>query len=342
VLEVVPSQEYRTFVSSLGAGEGGYSFGDISPEGLLAVGMEDGVRLWELRTGRELATLPGHRSPSKINPFFQETDQGRELIVGGSAGWLRWPLTPDGREAQSAERGAPQANGAALSAPRFALVRAGTRDRFETRKLRLGPPPFLRRAGMASRSADGRFIATSYDGAGPVHVLDQASHTIKAMRGEHPGATSVALSPDGRWLATSGWRTSSVRVWDAHTGEMVREWASQPQVAVFFTPDSRTLILAGGADYQFYAVDTWKEVRRLSRYIDYAGHVAFAPDGRLMALETAPGEISLLEIATARTIARLQDPHGDRASWLGFTPGSTQVVVVANHAKAIHVWDLRA
>ena len=60
LLAVTPTREYRTLVSSVGAGRGGYGYyGDISPDGrLLVVGMDEGARLWDLRSGRELATLP--------------------------------------------------------------------------------------------------------------------------------------------------------------------------------------------------------------------------------------------------------------------------------------------
>src|SRR5262249_53391830 len=59
LLEVTPSHEYRTLVSSEGAGRGSYNYGDISPDGrLLAIGMNEGTRLWDLRTGREVAALP--------------------------------------------------------------------------------------------------------------------------------------------------------------------------------------------------------------------------------------------------------------------------------------------
>src|SRR5262249_1009266 len=68
----------------------------------------------------------------------------------------------------------------------------------------------------------------------------------------------------------------------------------------------------------------------------------FSPDGKLMALEMAPAVIHLKEVASGRTVARLEDPHGDRASWQGFTPDGTQLVVVANHSRAIHIWALRA
>ena len=61
-----------------------------------------------------------------------------------------------------------------------------------------------------------------------------------------------------------------------------------------------------------------------------------------MALEMAPAVIHLKEVATGRTVAKLEDPHGDRATWQGFTPDGTRLVVVASYASAIHVWDLRA
>src|SRR5262245_45946522 len=42
LLEVTPSREYRTLVSGLGAGQGAYNWGDISPDGrLLVVGMDE-------------------------------------------------------------------------------------------------------------------------------------------------------------------------------------------------------------------------------------------------------------------------------------------------------------
>src|SRR5207248_6663928 len=90
-------------------------------------------------------------------------------------------------------------------------------------------------------------------------------------------------------------------------------------------------------------VDTLQRVRWLTREVaQFPGHVAFSADGKLMAVEMAPAVIHLKEVATGRTVARLEDPHGDRASWQGFTPDGTQLVVVASFARAIHIWDLRA
>jgi hypothetical protein len=112
---------------------------------------------------------------------------------------------------------------------------------------------------------------------------------------------------------------------------------------VFFTPDSRALIISRDDEFSFWDLATLQPIRRLTRDVtQFPGHVAFSPDGKLMAVEMAPALLHLKEVATGRTVARLEDPHGDRAHWLGFTPDGTQLVVVARWARAIHVWDLRA
>jgi WD40 repeat protein len=98
-----------------------------------------------------------------------------------------------------------------------------------------------------------------------------------------------------------------------------------------------------GDDFTFWDLETLQPLRRISRDGNqFPGWVAFSPDARLVALEIAPGVIHLMEMASGRTVARLTDPDGDRASWQGFAPDGTRLVVVASHASAVHIWDLRA
>jgi hypothetical protein len=124
---------------------------------------------------------------------------------------------------------------------------------------------------------------------------------------------------------------------------MVYEWVVGKQTLVFFSPDDRALIIARGDAFSFWDVETLRLTRCLRRdFAQFPGWVAFSSDGRLMALEMAPAVIHLREVATGRTVAKFADPHGDRATWQGFTPDGTQLVVLAGHSRAIHIWDLRA
>jgi serine/threonine protein kinase/WD40 repeat protein len=316
LLEVMPGHEYRTFVSSLGAGQGGFYHGDINPDGrLLALGMDDGVRLWNLDSGRELAMLPGKSRSvffDRVAGAESSTLRPRwELLTDGVKGLLRWPVTsedPSGIQFGPAQR--------LSSLPRAAFA----------------------------RSSDGGTLAAVYQESAPIQIVDPKRGVVQQRLGVHLlGDGPHALSADGRWLASRGWHADRVRVWNARTGEMVREWPFGGPQAVYFAPDSRTLIISRGDEFSFWDVNGWKPIRRLRRDVaHYPGYVAFSPDGRLLALEMAPAVIHLKEIATGRTVARLEDPHGDRATWMAFTPDGTQLVTVAGYAKAIHVWNLRA
>ncbi|HEX2475091.1 MAG TPA: protein kinase, partial [Lacipirellulaceae bacterium] len=334
LLEVVPSLEYRTLVLTSGTGERGYTRADISPDGrLLAVGMDEGARLWDLHSGRELARLPEgtpyvffdrktlndangstnvesaeHAYQSELSTF----DFGEfVLLTSGSAGLLRWPISGDS----------------------------------QSRELRLGPPKPLSPLPHAcfARSAAHRAIGVATQSGGVSKIIDLETGVVRRELPRHLNGQVQALSSDGRWAASSGWHSDQVRLWNALTGEKVNEWFAGKQTGVQFSPDSRTLIILRGDEFSFWDVETLQPTHRLRREIGlYPGHVAFSPDGKLMALDLAPAVIDLIDTATFRTIARLGDPHGDQPIWQDFTPDGMQLVVVTDHAKAIHIWNLRA
>lgn len=219
------------------------------------------------------------------------------------------------------------------------------RDNLETKQLTFGPPTRISPLTRAffGRAPDGRtFVAATQEG-GVNKILDLPTRAVRKELGAHPSGEVRALSGDGRWAASCGWHSDSIRLWNIATGKTVKEWVVGKQNLVFFTPDSRSLIISRGDEFSFWDVETQECVQRLAREItQFPGWVTFSPDGKLMALEMSPGILHLIEAATGRTVARLEDPHGDRATWQGFTPDGALLVVVAKYAGAIHTWDLRA
>jgi hypothetical protein len=320
LLEVTPSREYRTLVPGAWPGAAGYRLGDFSPDGrLLAVALDSGARLWDIQSGRELAALPAGTN----HVFFDcvrrqeagvtgEHDCHAGLLTCGSHGLLRWAISNNSR--------------------------AGTH-------IRLGPPKqlsTLQRACFA-RGPDGRTLAAVTEAGTANKILDLETATVRLELHQHPGGEIRALSPDGKWAASCGWHSERVRLWSLETGQMVHEWSPGKQNHAFFTPNSQELIIARGDEFSFWNVETFQPTRRLRREVPlYPGHVAFSPDGKLMALEMSPGSMHLLDVTTARTVAKLEDPHGDRATWQGFSPDGSQLAVAAGYASAVHVWDLRA
>jgi WD40 repeat protein len=320
LLEVAANREYRTLVSSAGVNRGGYDFGDISPDGrLLAVGLDDGARLWDLESGRELVKLPADTPYVFFDTQKIASEAGANappglpwcLLTSGSEGLRRWPLLTEGSEG----------NG-----------------------LRLGTPKQLSRLGRArfGRTPDGRTLVAATQEGGTNQLLDPATGKVREL-GAHPDGEIRALSGDGRFAASCGWHSDRVRLWDAATGRLIHEWVLGKRMLVFFTPDSRVLVICRGEDFSFWDVETLQPLRRITREQNqFPGWVAFSPDARLMALEMAPGVIHLMDAASGRTVARLTDPDGDRAWWQAFTPDGTRLVTVARFASAVHIWDLRA
>jgi WD40 repeat protein len=309
LMEVAAGLEYRTLVSSLGAGEGEYRHLDVSPDGrLLAVGMEDGVRLWELASGREVAHI---RQRQTYSVLFQPDGTG--LLTCGKAGLRDWPIRPDEQ----------------------------VPNRFRT-----GPPQGIRVRGLlhrASRCADGRTLAVASEEPRVALVVDLQGIPLERAVLAHPKLDRAVISPDGRLVVTAGWHSQEIKVWDAQVGKLVKELPPESGTLNTFSPDGRTLINCRSDEYCFHDTATWQVKLRVRRMQSgYAGPAAFTADGRIVALELSPGIVHLTEAGTGRTLAKLEDPNHDRATHLCFAPDGSRLVCLAHYSRVIHIWDLRS
>src|SRR5205823_4817576 len=134
----------------------------------------------------------------------------------------------------------------------------------------------------------------------------------------------------------------SIKVWDTQTGKLVRDLVLDKSLLAAFTPDGRHLIATRKEEYIFYDVPSWHAGRRIRRDVPgYLVQVAFSPDARLIALAVEPGVVAVQELASGRTVLRLEDPLGDRATWIGFAPDGTKLALVAAYDHCVHLWDLR-
>ncbi len=306
LLEVAPGREYRTLVARVDAGKGEYYSGDFSPDGrLLGVALQQGARLWDVDSGREVAELPGAAKAL----LFRRKEGRTEVLTGGERGLFRWPL------------------------------HAGW---FPGLPARIGPPVRLSELPYLAATPDRQTVVTTdRDNRAQIVYGDAGKgRQVAIAHAGHRGPPALS-PPDGRLLATWGWHSPHVKVWQTRTGKLVRElplWRTH----VFFTPDGKQLVASREEEYLFYDVRTWEVVRRIPRVAaGFPGHVAFSPDGELMALPVEPAVIWLVKRSTGRTVARLEDPLGDRPSWIGFSPDGTKLAAVATHNRCVHVWDLR-
>jgi tetratricopeptide (TPR) repeat protein len=165
--------------------------------------------------------------------------------------------------------------------------------------------------------------------------------------------TSVAVSPDGRWLAVGGWKENYVRVWDLQRSPVETSLSLRPKVLVVnltfyvrFSPDGRMLVSCTGTDagrihYDFWRVGTWETCLRIDSERNGSASCppVFTGDGRLMALGIAPDQVLLADPGTGRELARLTTLQPVAPTPLVFSPDGTKLIARTNE-KTVLVWDL--
>jgi WD40 repeat protein/uncharacterized caspase-like protein len=146
------------------------------------------------------------------------------------------------------------------------------------------------------------------------------------------GATRLGFTPDGRLLATSSFRTNTIKLWETATGRELRNLSMGGQNTsslspVFaFSPDGRLLAAGGSNVVKVWEVITGREVQALSgaqaNFMAALGasFVAFTNDGRkLIAITDA---IHIWDTSTWREIASISGAALNPAGLMGNTGGA--------------------
>jgi WD40 repeat protein len=295
--EIADGRVYRTLVRGPGSGKPKYLRQALHPNGrLLAVAMYDGIGFWDLTSGRELAFQPLGRVGSVL---FEPSGA---LLSYGDVGLYRWPVK---------------------SEPASAGL------------LRVGPPqrlPVPGRFSQIAQSRDGRVLAAAAQFPGAV-VLHSDRPGQRVRLGPHEDVQSIAVSPEGQWVATGSFHGTKVKIWEASSGKLVATLPVEGGSGVSFSPDGKWL-MTGWDGARLWAVGSWKEGLRIG------GGGSFSPDSTLLAVETGSGVVRLVDPNTGRAYARLEDPNHDR-SGMGFSRDGTQLICPNNDSQSIHIWDLR-
>jgi serine/threonine protein kinase len=212
------------------------------------------------------------------------------LIVLGIAFFLPSVLKPPGQQPGAPSSGPTEQQLPALSP--------------EGRCITLLPrPPWGKHEGEARYLAfGGRCLATvGSDKIAQVWRLDRPEAPAKIFKHSHE-LTCVALSPDGKWLATGYLEAPFVHLWDVDTEKEIASIDCQlnrPYGAwrLAFHPSGRRLAIGTGGDVQLVDLDAvGQEVqrRKLPERLWVVIGLGFTPDGRSLGVTSyRPGAYSL-------------------------------------------------
>ena len=187
-------------------------------------------------------------------------------------------------------------------------------------------------------SDDGkRLMTTSVDKTARVWNLENPGAAIQPLESSSDKNNSMTrFSPDGQLVAVADNGSSSVGLWDAVTGQLVRELSATDQVSIHsvaFSPTDHRLLAVGyggKADVSYVAlwdIDAGIELARLSGATDLpefqldenngaVGALAFSPDGKhlvagfgsrnMLNPGSFPSPLKVWDVATRRLIRRLK------------------------------------
>jgi eukaryotic-like serine/threonine-protein kinase len=210
----------------------------------------------------------------------------------------------------------------------------------------VGIPEILYREGTRDGIAitrDGRAVgAAMLDGA---VVIDCEQPSQARWLGPHRDARYLAISGDGRWVATGSHSVrEGMKLWNARTGALIHDFPSvsnECQAVWAFSPDSQWLAVLWDG-WVLFDTSTWTPRVRLSSGPSGLAGLAFAPDMRSVAFCDNASTIILADVATGRELARFEDPEQSRPAWIAFTPDGSKLVMTLLDRPVIRVWDLRA
>ena len=135
------------------------------------------------------------------------------------------------------------------------------------------------------------------------HYLNRCSDTSDAtLRGHERPVYGVALSQDGRWIASAGADGKAI-LWGMKSLEPIHVLTPQLNVhGVVFSPDGATLLAGGGPNASLLDVETGRMLHVLQPHRYMIDRVAFSLDGRACCTAGRDGVIREWDVASGHLI----------------------------------------
>jgi WD40 repeat protein len=199
---------------------------------------------------------------------------------------------------------------------------------------------------------DGTLLASGASNENSIRIWNVADgRQVRVLNGHSDWIRAVAFSPDGKLLA-SGSIDTTIKIWDVSTGDLLNTLRGHAGFisTIAFAPDGRTLA-SSSSDGRVLLWDILTGAQRSGFTYTaptdlntgaplWATGLAYASDGKLLAVGQEDGKILLLDASTGEVKKTLNGHQGIVVSrGLQFAPDGKQLAS-ASFDGTVRLWDV--
>jgi WD40 repeat protein/transcriptional regulator with XRE-family HTH domain len=272
---------------------------------VLTASTDKTAHLWETATGRALQTFIGHTD--SVNDVALSPD-GRYAATASADKTARLWETATGRELHILTGHTEAVNSVSFSPDSQYLLTAGSDNAVRLWEVQ---------TGAELRLFTGKKLFSSSD--------------------TQPGLVDKAVfSPDGKFVLAGG-NGIPTRMWDAQTGENVRNFDTNGVRDVAFSPDGRYALSSGLRTPKLWDTQTGKELISFSGHTDFVFDVAFSADSRLVLTGSKDGTARVWEAITGAPLRTFGGQPGGVDS-VTFSPDGEHILIGGQDGAA-RLWE---
>jgi WD40 repeat protein/tRNA A-37 threonylcarbamoyl transferase component Bud32 len=303
------------------------------------------VKFWDPVSDRVLRALTLREHNGEVASLALSPD-GKTLATGGDRTVQFW----DARSGQLRRTSKPGHKGrvhsVAWSPDGTALASSGVSDGFVAlwkpdaeAPLRTLTQRGVTNLGAVTWAPDGSHIRAANNRTSA--LWDPATgKALSRVPWQLAGSSDLTWSPDGKTLATSNPRDGGVRLWDAASGNPLRQLVKPAGVdrwlKVAWSPDGKTLAVQGG-----YGADLWDVAagtsRPLGKHANTVSALVWSPDGARLATAAVGNSVRLWDAAKAELLRPEFRSRWSSDGALAWSPDGRRFAV--GRETGLEVWD---